>query len=68
MRLWKDFIAKEKTSESDFDAQVVKIVTGDTIIVRNTKSGVEKKIQFASIKQAPRFVSSLCILVYLDMS
>ncbi|GAB5593132.1 hypothetical protein Unana1_08032 [Umbelopsis nana] len=58
LRLWKDFIAKEKTSESDFDAQVVKIVTGDTIIVRNTKSGVEKKIQFASIKQAPRGAGS----------
>jgi staphylococcal nuclease domain-containing protein 1 len=56
LRLWKDFVTKEKTSESDFDAHVVKIVTGDTIIVRNNKSGAEKKVQFASIKQAPRFV------------
>lgn len=55
LRLWKDFVAKEKTSESDFDAQVVKIVTGDTIIVRS-KAGGEKKVQFSSLKQAPRYV------------
>ncbi|KAI9288325.1 hypothetical protein BC943DRAFT_316272 [Umbelopsis sp. AD052] len=57
LRLWKDFVAKEKTSESDFDAHVVKIVTGDTIIVRS-KSGGEKKVQFSSLKQAPRGAGS----------
>ncbi|KAG2180234.1 hypothetical protein INT43_004023 [Umbelopsis isabellina] len=58
LRLWKDFVTKEKTSESEFDAVVVKVVTGDTIIVRNTKSGQEKKVQFSSIKQAPRGAGS----------
>lgn len=46
-------MAKEKTNDSEFDAQVVKIVTGDTIIVK-TKAGVERKLQLASVKQVPR--------------
>ncbi|ORY95214.1 hypothetical protein BCR43DRAFT_458884 [Syncephalastrum racemosum] len=57
LRVWRDFVAKEKTNESEFDAQVVKIVTGDTLIIK-TKQGVEKKVQLASVKQAPRGVGS----------
>ena len=36
---------------------MIKIVTGDTILVK-TKSGVERKLQLASVKQAPRGVGS----------
>jgi staphylococcal nuclease domain-containing protein 1 len=53
LRVWKDFVAKQKTNDSEFDAQVFKIVTGDTVIVK-TKEGVERKLQLASVKQAPR--------------
>ncbi|RUS16817.1 hypothetical protein BC937DRAFT_90763 [Endogone sp. FLAS-F59071] len=52
--LWQAFVAKEKTEDQNFTAQVVKIVSGDTILVSNTKTGVEKKLQLASIKQAPK--------------
>ncbi|KAI8338443.1 hypothetical protein BC941DRAFT_394949 [Chlamydoabsidia padenii] len=57
LRVWRDFVAKEKTNDSEFDAQVIKIVTGDTIIVK-TKNGTERKLQLASIKQVPRGVGS----------
>ncbi|KAI9494738.1 hypothetical protein BDB00DRAFT_286742 [Zychaea mexicana] len=57
LRVWRDFVAKEKTNDSEFEAQVLKIVTGDTILVK-TKSGVERKLQLASVKQAPRGVGS----------
>ncbi|KAI8374206.1 uncharacterized protein BYT42DRAFT_575441 [Radiomyces spectabilis] len=53
LRLWRDFVAKEKTNDSEFDAHVVKIVNGDTLMVK-TSSGVVRKIQLASLKQAPR--------------
>lgn len=53
LRVWRDFVAKEKTNDSEFDAQVVRILTGDTILVK-TKAGVERKFQLASVKQAPR--------------
>ncbi|KAI9018776.1 hypothetical protein CLU79DRAFT_705430 [Phycomyces nitens] len=46
LRIWRDFVAKEKTNDSEFDAQVTKIVTGDTVIVKN-KAGVERKVQLA---------------------
>ncbi|KAI8093293.1 uncharacterized protein BX664DRAFT_329393 [Halteromyces radiatus] len=57
LRIWKDFVAKEKINDSEFDAQVIKIVTGDTIVVK-TKNGTERKLQLASIKQAPRGTGS----------
>ncbi|KAI9251523.1 hypothetical protein BDA99DRAFT_552985 [Phascolomyces articulosus] len=57
LRVWRDFVAKEKTNDSEFEAQIIKIVTGDTIIAK-TKSGVERKLQLASVKQAPRGVGS----------
>ncbi|CAO3596818.1 unnamed protein product [Absidia cylindrospora] len=57
LRVWKDFVAKQKTNDATFDAQVIKIVTGDTLIVK-TKEGVERKLQLASVKQAPRGVGS----------
>ncbi|KAG2208754.1 hypothetical protein INT47_007853 [Mucor saturninus] len=58
LRIWRDFVAKKvDTNATEFDATVVRIVTGDTIIVK-TKAGVEKKIQLASVKQAPRGTGS----------
>ncbi|KAF7729367.1 hypothetical protein EC973_004624 [Apophysomyces ossiformis] len=57
LRIWRDFVAKEKTNDSEFDGQVVKIVNGDTIVVK-TKAGVERKIQFASLRQVPKGAGS----------
>jgi staphylococcal nuclease domain-containing protein 1 len=53
LRLWRDFVGKKTTESNEFDATVVRIVTGDTVVVK-TKAGAERKLQFASVKQAPR--------------
>ncbi|KAJ3083740.1 nuclease domain-containing protein [Quaeritorhiza haematococci] len=51
LRLWKDYVAKQaKSSDSAFDAVVTKIVTADTILVQNLKTGVEKKLTLSSIR------------------
>lgn len=52
LRLWRDFVAK-KVDNKEFDATVVRILTGDTIIVK-PKNGPERKLQLSSVKQAPR--------------
>ncbi|KAI8074584.1 hypothetical protein BC940DRAFT_288597 [Gongronella butleri] len=52
LRVWKDHIAKAKADDSEFDATVVRIVTGDTVIVKSANG--ERKLQLASVKQAPR--------------
>ncbi|KAI8878493.1 hypothetical protein K501DRAFT_228277 [Backusella circina FSU 941] len=57
LRVWRDFVGKKVTESNEFDATVVRIVTGDTVIVK-TKSGTERKLQLASIKQAPRGAGS----------
>ncbi|KAI9318980.1 hypothetical protein BX666DRAFT_1876151 [Dichotomocladium elegans] len=57
LRVWRDFVAKEKTSDSEFEATVIRIVTGDTILVK-TKAGSERKLQLSSVKQAPRGIGS----------
>ncbi|KAI8078174.1 uncharacterized protein B0P05DRAFT_604058 [Gilbertella persicaria] len=59
LRLWRDFVSKKVDSSfNDFDATVVRILTGDTLLVKTKNGGVEKKIQLASVKQAPRGAGS----------
>ncbi|OBZ88433.1 Nuclease domain-containing protein 1 [Choanephora cucurbitarum] len=58
LRLWRDFVSKKVNSDAtDFDATVVRILTGDTLVVK-PKNGAEKKIQLSSVKQAPRGAGS----------
>lgn len=58
LRLWRDFVAKKvDTNATEFDATVIRIITGDMILVK-TKDGNERKLQLASIKQAPRGAGS----------
>ncbi|RUP51372.1 tudor domain-containing protein [Jimgerdemannia flammicorona] len=56
LHIWQDYVAKEKTEDQEFSGLVTKIISGDTVQVRNTKTGVEKKLQLSSIKQAPKTV------------
>jgi staphylococcal nuclease domain-containing protein 1 len=58
LRLWRDFVSAKKADDTQFDAVVVRIVTGDTVIVKPKNSTVEKKLQLASVKQAPRGAGS----------
>ncbi|KAG1459114.1 hypothetical protein G6F56_006235 [Rhizopus delemar] len=58
LRIWRNFVAKVATESNEFDATVVRILTGDTLLVKTKNSGVEKKLQLASIKQAPRGAGS----------
>jgi staphylococcal nuclease domain-containing protein 1 len=58
LRLWRDFVSTKKKDDTQFDAVVVRIVTGDTVIVKPKNSSVEKKLQLASVKQAPRGAGS----------
>ncbi|KAG1640187.1 hypothetical protein G6F44_007079 [Rhizopus delemar] len=58
LRLWRNFVAKAATESNEFDASVVRILTGDTVLVKTKNGGIEKKLQLASIKQAPRGAGS----------
>ncbi|KAG0320347.1 hypothetical protein BGZ99_004559 [Dissophora globulifera] len=53
LRLWQDHVAKNKGQDHEFDAIVVRIMTGDTIIVRNQK-GQERKLRLSNIKAPAR--------------
>ncbi|CAO3674812.1 unnamed protein product [Rhizopus microsporus] len=58
LRLWRNFVAKAPTETNEFDATVIRIISGDMILVKTKNGGIEKKIQFASIKQPPRGAGS----------
>ncbi|KAI7820061.1 tudor domain-containing protein [Gamsiella multidivaricata] len=53
LRLWQDHVVKSKGQDHEFDSTVVRIMTGDTIIVRNSK-GQERKIRLSNIKAPTR--------------
>ncbi|KAI7901007.1 uncharacterized protein BX663DRAFT_515989 [Cokeromyces recurvatus] len=59
LRVWRGFVPTTTCNKntSEFDATVVRIVTGDTLIVK-PKNGPERKVQLASVKQAPRGVGT----------
>ncbi|CAH1757498.1 4726_t:CDS:10 [Entrophospora sp. SA101] len=53
LRIWRDHVAKVKAVGDDyqFEGTVTRVISGDTIFVRNNRTGVEKKLQLSSIKQ-----------------
>ncbi|CAO3617535.1 unnamed protein product [Mucor fragilis] len=59
LRLWRDFVAKKvDTNATEFDATVVRVLTGDMILVKPKNGGPERKLQLSSVKQAPRGAGS----------
>ncbi|KAA8913870.1 hypothetical protein FN846DRAFT_37244 [Sphaerosporella brunnea] len=50
LRIFKAHQVKPKDSNSDFDAVVSRVMSADTIFVRN-KAGVERKLNLSSIRQ-----------------
>jgi len=56
LRIWKDFVSRDKNlpPDSKFTGQVVKIVSGDTIVVQNPVNGKERKVTLSSIKRPPQ--------------
>ncbi|KAG0258901.1 hypothetical protein BG011_002987 [Mortierella polycephala] len=53
IRLWQDHVAKAKGQDHEFDSTVVRVMTGDTIIVRGIK-GQERKVRLSNIKAPTR--------------
>ncbi|KAF9962841.1 hypothetical protein BGZ65_007643 [Modicella reniformis] len=53
LRLWQDHVEKTKGQDHEFDATVLRIMTGDTIIVRSANSQ-ERKIRLSNIKAPTR--------------
>ncbi|KAG0376239.1 hypothetical protein BGX24_008049 [Mortierella sp. AD032] len=53
VRLWQAHVEKSKGKDNEFDATVARIMTGDTVIVRNAK-GQERKIRLSNIKAPMR--------------
>ncbi|KAG0237947.1 hypothetical protein BGW42_008047 [Actinomortierella wolfii] len=53
IRLWQDHVTKAKSEDHVFDGTVVRILTGDTIILRTIK-GTERKVRLSNIKAPNR--------------
>ncbi|KAF9183792.1 hypothetical protein BGZ51_003746 [Haplosporangium sp. Z 767] len=53
IRLWQDHVTKTKGQDHEFDGTVVRVMTGDTIIVRDIK-GQERKVRLSNIKAPAR--------------
>ncbi|KAI9102856.1 hypothetical protein DFS34DRAFT_577116 [Phlyctochytrium arcticum] len=55
VRLWKNWVGKTKVAgpESEFDAIVTRVLSGDTLLVESVASGKERRIQLSSIR-APK--------------
>ncbi|KAG0287631.1 hypothetical protein BGZ96_008470 [Linnemannia gamsii] len=53
VRLWQAHVEKSKGKDNEFDATVARIMTGDTVIVRNAK-GQERKLRLSNIKAPMR--------------
>ncbi|KAG0277464.1 hypothetical protein BGZ95_005896 [Linnemannia exigua] len=53
VRLWQAHVEKSKGKDNEFDATVARIMTGDTVIVRNAK-GQERKVRLSNIKAPMR--------------
>lgn len=50
MRLWKEHVVKAKAPDSNLDAVVSRVLSADTLFVRN-KAGNERKINLSSVRQ-----------------
>ncbi|KAF9415074.1 hypothetical protein BGZ94_000197 [Podila epigama] len=57
IRLWQDHVEKAKGKDHEFDGVVARVMTGDTIIVRNAK-GQERKIRLSNVKAPGRLAQS----------
>ncbi|KAF9914354.1 hypothetical protein BX616_008467 [Lobosporangium transversale] len=53
LRLWQDHVTKDKGQDHEFDGTVLRIMTGDTIIVRNAKNQ-ERKLRLSNVKAPTR--------------
>ncbi|KAG0353570.1 hypothetical protein BG005_007157 [Podila minutissima] len=53
IRLWQDHVEKAKGQDHEFDGVVARVMTGDTIIVRNNK-GQERKVRLSNVKAPSR--------------
>jgi len=56
LRIWRDFVTKDKNlpPDSNFNGQVIRVISGDTLIVQNPVNGKEKKVTLSSIKRPPQ--------------
>ncbi|OUM69319.1 hypothetical protein PIROE2DRAFT_67984 [Piromyces sp. E2] len=56
LRIWKNFVSKDKNfgPDSNFTGQVIRIISGDMIVVQNPLNGKEKKISLSSIRKPPQ--------------
>jgi len=56
LRIWKDFVSRDKNlpPDSNFTGQVVRIISGDMIVVQNPVNGKEKKVTLSSIRKPPQ--------------
>lgn len=50
LRLWREHVVKAKAPNSNLDAVVSRVLSADTIFIRN-KAGDERKINLSSIRQ-----------------
>ena len=50
LRLWKSHVKKVANSANSFEAQVGRVISADTLILRN-KAGTERKINLSSVRQ-----------------
>ncbi|CCX05601.1 hypothetical protein FPQ18DRAFT_144912 [Pyronema domesticum] len=50
LRIYKGLVTKKRDSNNEFEAVVARIISADTIVVRN-KAGAERKINLSSIRQ-----------------
>ncbi|KAJ3053433.1 hypothetical protein HK097_004281 [Rhizophlyctis rosea] len=55
LRLWKSYVGKAKVAgaDSDFDAVVTRVWSGDTLTIQSLATGKEKRVQLSSIR-APK--------------
>ncbi|KAJ1936013.1 hypothetical protein GGF37_005776, partial [Kickxella alabastrina] len=54
LRIWRDHVAAAPAaprSARAFDATVLRVVSGDTLLVRSAASGAELEVQLASVRQ-----------------
>jgi len=56
LRIWKDFVSKDKNlpPDSNFNGQVIRVISGDMMIVLNPINNKEKKITLSSIRKPPQ--------------
>lgn len=54
LKIWTDHVVKEKAAGSEFEGVVTRVISADTLLVRDSRTGKERRLQLASIKQPPK--------------